>query len=211
MGRTCVPVPPALTVFVRAVFTGHLAGARPPSPPPNPTLPSRILGEVCRRRRGPFYTALRKYLILNPRLFPAFDYIPSWFHHVLRSRLHAAANRRLNVRAFAQPPHLPVLSWMLFTGHPERSERSVAQGASHSLGLYKGFTYMSSQNNNNRVALNWMPHQLVRSILLYSLNYGLPYHSPRKFRHGHAVYALKMAKNIGTLKAVSPNLIAVKY
>lgn len=36
---------------------------------------------------------------------------------------------------------------------------------------------------------------------------GLPYHSPHKFRHGHAVYALKQAKNVGQLKAVSQNLM----
>lgn len=36
---------------------------------------------------------------------------------------------------------------------------------------------------------------------------GLPYHSPHKFRHGHAVYALKNAKDIPALKAVSQNLM----
>jgi len=36
---------------------------------------------------------------------------------------------------------------------------------------------------------------------------GLPYHSPHKFRHGHAVYALKMARDIQALKAVSQNLM----
>jgi hypothetical protein len=33
------------------------------------------------------------------------------------------------------------------------------------------------------------------------------YHSPHKFRHGHAVFALKNAKNISALKAVSQNLM----
>ena len=33
------------------------------------------------------------------------------------------------------------------------------------------------------------------------------YHSPHKFRHGHAVYALKMAKDVAALKAVSQNLM----
>jgi len=36
---------------------------------------------------------------------------------------------------------------------------------------------------------------------------GLPYHSPHKFRHGHAVYSLKNAKTIAALKAVSQNLM----
>ena len=35
----------------------------------------------------------------------------------------------------------------------------------------------------------------------------LPYHSPHKFRHGHAVYALKLAKDVPALKAVSQNLM----
>lgn len=35
----------------------------------------------------------------------------------------------------------------------------------------------------------------------------LPYHSPHKFRHGHAVYALKKAKDVADLKAVSLNLM----
>jgi hypothetical protein len=35
----------------------------------------------------------------------------------------------------------------------------------------------------------------------------LPYHSPYKFRHGFTVYALKHAKNIGQLKAISQNLM----
>ena len=36
---------------------------------------------------------------------------------------------------------------------------------------------------------------------------GLPYHSPHKFRHGNAVYSLKMAKNMAALKVISQNLI----
>jgi site-specific recombinase XerC len=35
----------------------------------------------------------------------------------------------------------------------------------------------------------------------------LPYHSPHKFRHGNAVYSIKMAKEIAGLKAVSQNLM----
>ena len=41
---------------------------------------------------------------------------------------------------------------------------------------------------------------LVRTVFL-------PYHSPHKFRHGHAVYALKNAKTVPDLKAVSQNLM----
>lgn len=36
---------------------------------------------------------------------------------------------------------------------------------------------------------------------------GLPYHSPHKFRHGHAVYAIKNARTVAALKAVSQNLM----
>lgn len=36
---------------------------------------------------------------------------------------------------------------------------------------------------------------------------GVVYKSPHKFRHGHAVYALKHAKNMAQLKAISQNLM----
>ena len=36
---------------------------------------------------------------------------------------------------------------------------------------------------------------------------GLPYHSPYKFRHGHAVYGIKNARTISSLKAISQNLM----
>ncbi len=36
---------------------------------------------------------------------------------------------------------------------------------------------------------------------------GLPYHSPHKFRHGDAVTAIKMAKTVPELKAISQNLM----
>ncbi len=36
---------------------------------------------------------------------------------------------------------------------------------------------------------------------------GLPYHSPHKFRHGHAVFALQRAKTMADYKAVSMNLM----
>jgi len=35
----------------------------------------------------------------------------------------------------------------------------------------------------------------------------LPYKSPHKFRHGHAVYALQRAKTMADYKAVSMNLM----
>jgi hypothetical protein len=36
---------------------------------------------------------------------------------------------------------------------------------------------------------------------------GLPYRSPHKFRHGHAVFALQHAKTMADYKAVSMNLM----
>jgi integrase len=36
---------------------------------------------------------------------------------------------------------------------------------------------------------------------------GLPHHSPHKFRHGFATYALKRCKDVADLKAVSQNLM----
>lgn len=36
---------------------------------------------------------------------------------------------------------------------------------------------------------------------------GLPYHSPHKFRHGHAVYGIQQAKDMADLKALSQNMM----
>ena len=36
---------------------------------------------------------------------------------------------------------------------------------------------------------------------------GVPHSSPHKLRHGHAVYALKRARTVADLKAVSQNLM----
>jgi hypothetical protein len=47
----------------------------------------------------------------------------------------------------------------------------------------------------------------TRDLRKWLSRVGLSYHSPHKFRHGHAVYALKMAKDVSALKAVSQNLM----
>jgi site-specific recombinase XerD len=47
----------------------------------------------------------------------------------------------------------------------------------------------------------------VRDLKIWLNKVGLPFHSPHKFRHGNAVYALKLAKDIAALKAVSQNLM----
>jgi site-specific recombinase XerC len=47
----------------------------------------------------------------------------------------------------------------------------------------------------------------VRDLKLWLKKVGLPFHSPHKFRHGNAVYVLKLAKDIAALKAVSQNLM----
>ncbi len=47
----------------------------------------------------------------------------------------------------------------------------------------------------------------TRDLKQWLTKVGLPYHSPHEFRHGNAVYALKLAKDIAALKAVSQNLM----
>jgi integrase len=47
----------------------------------------------------------------------------------------------------------------------------------------------------------------ARDLRKWLKQVGLTYHSPHKFRHGHAVYALKMTKDVSALKAVSQNLM----
>jgi integrase len=36
---------------------------------------------------------------------------------------------------------------------------------------------------------------------------GIPYHSPHKFRHGHAVYGIEQSEDVADLKAISQNLM----
>lgn len=50
-------------------------------------------------------------------------------------------------------------------------------------------------------------HKARKDLKNWLERVGLPYHSPHKFRHGHAVYALKHSKDIGQFKAVSQNLM----
>ena len=45
-----------------------------------------------------------------------------------------------------------------------------------------------------------------KDLKKFSGKVGIPYHSPHKFRHGHAVYGLKRVDDISELKAVSQNL-----
>jgi integrase len=46
-----------------------------------------------------------------------------------------------------------------------------------------------------------------RDVRLICKLVGMPYLSPHKLRHGHAVYALKKAKNMAQFKAISQNLM----
>ena len=48
---------------------------------------------------------------------------------------------------------------------------------------------------------------VIRDLQKWFSKIGLLYHSPHKFRHGHAVYAIKLAKDVSALKAVSQNLM----
>lgn len=47
----------------------------------------------------------------------------------------------------------------------------------------------------------------TRDLKQWLTKVGLLYHSPHKFRHGNAVYSIKLAKDIAALKAVSQNLM----
>lgn len=50
-------------------------------------------------------------------------------------------------------------------------------------------------------------HRAAKDLQDWLNRVGLPYHSPHKFRHGHAVYGVKKAKDVADLKAVSQNLM----
>lgn len=44
----------------------------------------------------------------------------------------------------------------------------------------------------------------IRSLCFHA---GVPYLSPHKFRHGHIVYAMRQARNMEELKAISQNVM----
>jgi len=50
-------------------------------------------------------------------------------------------------------------------------------------------------------------HRARLDLKEWMLKVGLPYHSPHKFRHGFAVYALKKAQDMGDFKAISQNMM----
>ncbi len=50
-------------------------------------------------------------------------------------------------------------------------------------------------------------HDFRKGLIDLCARAGVPYLSPHKFRHGHAVYALKQAKTPAQMKAISQNLM----
>lgn len=50
-------------------------------------------------------------------------------------------------------------------------------------------------------------HGARKDLIEWLMKVDLPYHSPHKFRHGHAVFAIKHAKNMAQLKAISQNMM----
>lgn len=50
-------------------------------------------------------------------------------------------------------------------------------------------------------------HRIRKDLRRWLEMVNLPYHSPHAFRHGHAVYAIKHAQDVGQLKAISQNLM----
>ncbi len=50
-------------------------------------------------------------------------------------------------------------------------------------------------------------HRAGMDLKEWMAKVGLPYHSPHKFRHGFAVYALKNAQDMGDFKAISQNMM----
>lgn len=86
--------------------------------------------------------------------------------------------------AFIRPQLPPTAMWLTPTDHHWGEQALSAQpgGAHRAIGIAK------------------------RLRLLYAAA-GLPYQSPHKFRHGHAVWALQHAQTMADYKAVSMNLM----
>ena len=87
-------------------------------------------------------------------------------------------------------PRALVLYWMT-KSHPTMD---ISPLAGSSATRQKG--YASGSNSGTR--------KRMRKLFAAA---GLPYKSPHKFRHGHAVYALQHARTMADYKAVSMNLM----
>lgn len=48
---------------------------------------------------------------------------------------------------------------------------------------------------------------IERDVRIICARAGVPYQSPHKLRHGHVVHALKQARNMAELKAISQNIM----
>lgn len=64
-----------------------------------------------------------------------------------------------------------------------------------------------AMNNPTIDRIKTRQHDFIDDLRELCLVSGVAYKSPHKFRHGHAVYALKRAKNMEQMKAISQNLM----
>jgi site-specific recombinase XerC len=62
-------------------------------------------------------------------------------------------------------------------------------------------------DQDNIIVGKYRDQRARKDLKEWMLKVDLPYHSPHKFRHGFAVYALKMAQDMGDFKAISQNMM----
>jgi site-specific recombinase XerD len=72
---------------------------------------------------------------------------------------------------------------------------------------YSTLSQDGTQWTSTEIAFEGRYHILHEDVKLICDLAGVTYRSPHKFRHGHAVYALKRAQNMAQLKAISQNIM----
>lgn len=72
---------------------------------------------------------------------------------------------------------------------------------------YATLTHDNTAVTETIKAFRGRDNAVQRDVRLICARAGVPYLSPHKLRHGHVVYALKRARNMGELKAVSQNVM----
>jgi integrase len=87
------------------------------------------------------------------------------------------------------------------------NDRLIAAGHGPDTLWYSTLTRDGMTLTSTTKAFDGRHNVIERDVRLICKLAGVPYQSPHKLRHGHVVYALKLARNMAELKAISQNVM----
>jgi integrase len=107
-------------------------------------------------------------------------------------------NRKAAITYLLEIPELLAVckKWDDRVRHLDHKSLWYATLASDGMALTETVTAFLGRNN-----------LIERDVRLICERAEVPYQSPHKLRHGHVVYAMKQARNMGELKAISQNIM----